>query len=139
MRPRRRALRLVPAAQDAGRPPRQTRALRDLAASARSRDLFGRARGLSAAQRARYNTLRARRAELRKAAALLREGTVPFFAFEIHAPETMAEGGFSTVLGNPPWVRAERMPPAAARARAGRAPRGPARGPHSRRSATPCR
>ncbi len=90
--------------------------LRDLAASAASHDLFGRRSGLSAAQRARYDALRERRAELRHAAAALHDGTVPFFAFEVHAPETMAHGGFSIVLGNPPWVRAERLPPATCRA-----------------------
>jgi hypothetical protein len=86
--------------------------LRDLAAGAASRDLFGRRGGLSASQRARYVALRQRRAELRRAAGALRDGTVPFFAFEVHAPDAMAEGGFSIVLGNPPWVRAERMTPA---------------------------
>jgi hypothetical protein len=86
--------------------------LRDLAAGAASRDLFGRRGGLSATQRARYEALRQRRDELRGAARALRDGTVPFFAFEVHAPETMADGGFSIVLGNPPWVRAERMAPA---------------------------
>ena len=90
--------------------------LRDLAASAASRDLFGRRGGLSPAQRARCEALRERRAELRSAAAALRDGAVPFFAFEVHAPEAMTEGGFSVVLGNPPWVRAERIPPATCRA-----------------------
>jgi Eco57I restriction-modification methylase len=91
-------------------------ALRDLASSAASRDLFGRRAGLSPAQRARSTALRERRAELRRAATALCEGTVPFFAFEVHAPDAMAGGGFSIVLGNPPWVRAERLPPDTCRA-----------------------
>jgi hypothetical protein len=90
--------------------------LRDLAASAAGHDLFGRRNSLPAPQRARYRALRERRAELKDAAAQLREGAVPFFSFHVHAPDTMAVGGFSIVVGNPPWVRAERISRATRRA-----------------------
>src|SRR5207302_679808 len=42
---------------------------------------------------------------------LRREGDAPFFAFEAHFGDIVAGGGFDVVLGNPPWVRAERLPP----------------------------
>jgi hypothetical protein len=86
------------------------RQLRQLAVTARGRDLFGR-RALSAGQRRTYRRLRAHRRALRRARASLAEGQVPFFAFEVHAPEVIAAGGFDVVIGNPPWVRAERLPP----------------------------
>ena len=85
-------------------------ALRDLAGSARSRDLFGNRSGFSTAQRRFYVRLRAHRRALRSALTATRDGVVPFFSFEVHAPETMRAGGFSIVIGNPRWVRAERIP-----------------------------
>jgi hypothetical protein len=86
--------------------------LRELAGAARTPDLFGRASGLSAAQRRRLRLLLDRRGDLRQAARAVRNGQVPFFSFDVHAPDAVAAGGFSLVLGNPPWVRAERIPPA---------------------------
>ena len=85
-------------------------ALKDLAAAARGRDLFGRRSGLSGTQRRAYKLLRGHRSALQRALAAVRDGTVPFFSYEVHAPETMQAGGFSVVIGNPPWVRAERLP-----------------------------
>jgi hypothetical protein len=85
-------------------------ALRDLASAARTRDLFGRRSGLGDSQREHYRTLREHRAELKRTLTLVRDGTVPFFSFEVHTPDVVDAGGFSIVLGNPPWVRAERLP-----------------------------
>src|SRR5207245_2489137 len=49
--------------------------------------------------------------ELRAAARrLAREGDAPFFAFESHFGDVVAGGGFDLVVGNPPWVRGERLP-----------------------------
>lgn len=87
-----------------------TRALRELHAVARSPDLFGRRPGLSRDQRAQCDLLRARLRDLRAADRAAARGAVPFFAFEVHHPEAMAAGGFMAVVGNPPWVRAERLP-----------------------------
>src|SRR5206468_1830717 len=42
---------------------------------------------------------------------LRREGGVPFFAFEAHFGDIVARGGFDIVVGNPPWVRGERLAP----------------------------
>ncbi|MBI4421640.1 MAG: N-6 DNA methylase [Gemmatimonadetes bacterium] len=86
-------------------------ALRDLASAARSPDLFGRASGLTAHQRSGYRRLSGHRAWLQRVGAALAHGQVPFFSFEVHAPEVMEAGGFSLVIGNPPWVRCERLSP----------------------------
>lgn len=91
-------------------------ALRDLAAAARGRDLFGHRTGFRPLQRRRYRALRAQRLALRAAQRALARGTVPFFSFEVHAPEIALGRGFDIVLGNPPWVRAERLPPPLRRA-----------------------
>lgn len=87
-------------------------ALRDLVAIARGRDLFGQRTGLTEPQERRRQRLKRRLQQLRATERALETGTVPFFAFEIHRPETMAAGGFDIVVGNPPWVRAERLDPA---------------------------
>jgi len=99
---------------------RATRALQELLAVARSPDLFGRRSGLTAEQRRQRALLEERRRYLRAAARAVSRGTIPFFSFEIHHPEAMADGGFTVVVGNPPWVRAERLPRAVRRTLAAR-------------------
>ncbi|MBX9929021.1 MAG: N-6 DNA methylase [Gemmatimonadaceae bacterium] len=84
---------------------------RDLLASARSRDLFGgrSAAGHSAARqrlRAEVRTLRGRIAKVRAGAA------IPF-AFASHFADVHAAGGFSLIVGNPPWVRPHELDPGA--------------------------
>ena len=80
-------------------------------ASAPGRDLFGRraARAPLAARR-----IRSWRRERRELVAARRriayEGQLPFFACDVHFAPVMAEGGFDVVLGNPPWIRGERLP-----------------------------
>jgi len=83
----------------------------ELVAAGKNRDLFGRRRGLRPDERALLRRLRASRRELRVAARRLsREGGTPFFAFESHFADILARGGFDLVVGNPPWVRGERVP-----------------------------
>ena len=83
----------------------------ELLALARDSDLFGRRRGLDASQRTLLHRLRTSRRELRGGLRRLRrEGGAPFFAFEAHFGDIVGAGGFDVVLGNPPWVRAERLP-----------------------------
>jgi len=91
----------------------------ELIALAAGRDLFGTRSGLSPVQRQRYRRLRRHRADLRRVQRALQDGTVPFFSFDVHLPD-LARSGFDIVLGNPPWVRAERLSPAARRALAAR-------------------
>src|SRR3989441_9868808 len=83
----------------------------ELLAAARDRDLFGHRRGLDAAQRVLLRCQRASRRELRGALRQLhREGGAPFFAFEAYFGDILARGGFDLIVGNPPWVRGERLP-----------------------------
>src|SRR2546425_12455485 len=83
----------------------------ELLAAARDRDLFGHRRGLDAAQRVLLRCQRASRRELRGALRQLhREGGAPFFAFEAYFGDILARGGVDVIVGNPPWVRGERLP-----------------------------
>ena len=85
--------------------------IRELLASAREADLFGGRRGLDADARTRLRRLRVARRDLRVADRRgTREGESSFFAFESHFGDIIANGGFDLVIGNPPWVRGERLP-----------------------------
>jgi len=84
-------------------------ALRDLDALAEGRDLFGGRTGLTEGQRARRRAVAASLDGLLRARASVGDGALPFFAFDVHLPDVAAAGGFDVVLGNPPWVRAERL------------------------------
>ena len=86
-------------------------AIGELLESAKNRDLFGRRSGLDPAARRRLRRLRESRRDVRAAGRRLRrEGAAPFFAFESHFADHVARGGFDIVVGNPPWVRGERLP-----------------------------
>jgi hypothetical protein len=86
-------------------------AIGELLTAARDQDLFGRRRGLTADEHARLGRLRESLRGLRAAARTLRrEGGAPFFSFESHFGDAALAGGFDLVAGNPPWVRAERLP-----------------------------
>ncbi|PYP38016.1 MAG: hypothetical protein DMD46_02890 [Gemmatimonadetes bacterium] len=83
----------------------------ELVNAGKDRDLFGRRRGLRPDERALLRRLRAGRRDLRAAARRLADqGEAPFFAFESHFADILARGGFDLVVGNPPWVRGERVP-----------------------------
>ncbi|KPK07640.1 MAG: hypothetical protein AMS20_02375 [Gemmatimonas sp. SG8_28] len=88
-----------------------TAALADLESAAESRDLFGERNRLPPAQQTRLRALRDDLGALERATASLDDGGVPFFSFEIHVPDVLEAGGFDLVIGNPPWVRAERIAP----------------------------
>jgi hypothetical protein len=90
---------------------RLDRDIHELLASAREVDLFGAIRGCDADARLRLRRLRAARRDLRVAARhRARDGEAPFFAFEAQFGDIVANGGFDLVVGNPPWVRGERVP-----------------------------
>jgi len=77
----------------------------------RARDLFGRAAGLNQSTRELLRKLRGARRDLRTSLRrLTREEGTPFFSFDTHFADILAAGGFDCVVGNPPWVRAERLP-----------------------------
>jgi Eco57I restriction-modification methylase len=86
--------------------------IHELLGAAKARDLFGKRRGLEHCERLRLGRLRQSLRELRAASRKVRrEGTAPFFSFETHFGDVTLQGGFDLVVGNPPWVRAERLPP----------------------------
>jgi N-6 DNA Methylase len=89
--------------------------------AARSTDLFGGRRGLDRAGRAR---LAEHRRELRQvralSRALARERRVPWFDYRVQFADVFAAGGFDLLVGNPPWLRAEEVPPELRRRLVGR-------------------
>ena len=80
--------------------------------AARSPDLFGIRRGADAGIR---RCLASHRAELRALRSarrtLVREREVPWFHYQSHFADVFAGGGFDIVVGNPPWLRSEEVPP----------------------------
>jgi hypothetical protein len=89
------------------------RLARAIIAAGRAPSLFGGRIELSAGER---SALRKARADLRTLRSARRQlaldGVVPTFDFDVHFGDVMARGGFSLVVGNPPWVRAEAIPAA---------------------------
>ena len=89
--------------------------------AARAADLFGGRRGLDRSVIARLAELRR---ELRQVRALRRalvgERQVPWFDYRVQFADVFAGGGFDLVVGNPPWLRAEELPPELRRRLAGR-------------------
>lgn len=86
--------------------------LRDLNAHASSSTLFGEQAGLDRDHRKARDALRTEQERLiHLRAGLQAHGQVPWFAYPIHYADVFANGGFDLVVGNPPWVRAEALPP----------------------------
>ncbi len=87
-------------------------ALADLRAGNASPDLFGTTMPPTHGVRQRLRALRRAMAELRTARRRLAlDEAAPSFGIESAFASVMARGGFDLVVGNPPWVRAERLPP----------------------------
>jgi len=81
------------------------------AAAGSSRDLFGRRPQRPAGAARRIAAWRRERRELVAARQrITTDEALPFFAYEVHFAPVMAEGGFDVVVGNPPWIRGERLP-----------------------------
>jgi hypothetical protein len=81
-------------------------------ASASGRDLFGRrARRDPATVRTVGEWRRRRRELVAMRRRIADDDALPFFAFDVHFGDILAAGGFDLVVGNPPWVRGERLPP----------------------------
>lgn len=85
------------------------RALAELEEVAAGHDLFGERSGLNAAQRRTRDDLIRYREGLVHVQKAVAGGGVPFFSYAVHSAQVMGTGGFDVVLGNPPWVRAERV------------------------------
>lgn len=81
-----------------------------LEAMSRGRDLFGRPLRLAPRAAGQLAELRRRRTDLRRQLKLLeKDGRLPSFSYEVHFAEAVAAGGFDIVIGNPPWVRLQRI------------------------------
>lgn len=89
-----------------------TRAIRETIADARTPDLFGVTRRPGRVAAERLRGLRQRLLPVRQAGRRLeQEGEVGWFQYESHFADVFAHrGGFDIVIGNPPWVRAEKLP-----------------------------
>lgn len=83
---------------------------RDLLHTARSPDLFARTRHVEQATRRVLDDLRAALRRARAELATLHAGGALAFSFATHFPDVARSGGFSLVLGNPPWVRTREIP-----------------------------
>jgi len=80
-------------------------------ASAAGRDLFGHRSRREPATARRVAEWRLRRRELLQVRRrLVEDDALPFFAYDVHFGDILASGGFDVVIGNPPWVRGERLP-----------------------------
>ncbi|MGH7718466.1 MAG: Eco57I restriction-modification methylase domain-containing protein, partial [Gemmatimonadaceae bacterium] len=84
----------------------------DLLSALRGRDLFGDRRTPTPSERSTLADTRTRSRELRALRRSLREGAALPFSFITNFPDIATRGGFNVVLGNPPWVRLHRIPPA---------------------------
>lgn len=84
---------------------------RDLLATRRTRDLFG-GRGNDASLDRTAADLRQRATTLRQDRRRLVAGGALPFRYDAHFADVFARGGFGAVIGNPPWVRLHRIPPA---------------------------
>jgi hypothetical protein len=81
------------------------------AAAGTGRDLFGqRSRRTAGIARRVAGWRRARRELVAARRRITAEESLPFFAYDVHFAPAMAAGGFDVVIGNPPWIRGERLP-----------------------------
>ncbi len=94
--------------------------INDLRSALQSPDLFGRVRSTTA-QRRQLRTIQAEHDRCRTLRRQLAEADViPWFQYPVQFGDIMIErGGFDLVIGNPPWVRAETLPPETRRYLAG--------------------
>ena len=88
------------------------REIAEILAAARAPTLFGDRPRIDATMRRELDERRRQRADLRaERRRLIRDASsAPFALAAAFAPVFGARGGFDLVVGNPPWVRAERLP-----------------------------
>jgi hypothetical protein len=92
---------------------RTRHAVREVMEAVRAPTLFGERRKITVGERHRLADLRAVLRRLRQAGRrLATEGELPWFHYQSQFADVFATGGFDLVVGNPPWVRAEALPPA---------------------------
>ena len=89
------------------------RDIAELLAAARAPTLFGDRPRLDAGLRRDIAWRRRQRAQLRADRRhMVRDAVAAPFALSAAFAPQLSRGGFDLVVGNPPWVRAERLPPA---------------------------
>jgi hypothetical protein len=87
--------------------------IRDLLEAGRGAELFEERRGLDGREQRELAALRTRRAWLRgQMRRTVHEESLPWFHYQSHFADVFAGGGgFDLVVGNPPWIRSERLAP----------------------------
>jgi hypothetical protein len=83
---------------------------RDLLLARRGRDLFGERYAPGASERAAALLLRRTASALRAERRSIDAGGALPFSFPTHFSDVSARGGFTVIVGNPPWVRLHRIP-----------------------------
>lgn len=98
------------------------RAIAELMSAAGAVSLFGTRDPLTAAALKQLNVLRCDRTEVRTERRRIErdESAAPLAIHAAFAPAIARRGGFDLVVGNPPWVRAQHIPPATRRVLAAR-------------------
>jgi hypothetical protein len=82
---------------------------RDLVVAQRGRDLFGERYRPGRDERVVATTLKQRSASLRALRRRIAAGGALPFSFPVYFADVAARGGFTLVIGNPPWVRLHRI------------------------------
>ena len=85
---------------------------RELLVARRSPDLFGQRHAPTAAERIQLLDVRRQLRAIASRIRALEEGGALPFSFEAHFADAAGARGFDIVIGNPPWVRLHRIPPA---------------------------
>ncbi|MGH7648916.1 MAG: Eco57I restriction-modification methylase domain-containing protein, partial [Gemmatimonadaceae bacterium] len=86
---------------------------RDILSALRGRDLFGTRATPASVARERLAVEREHSRSLTTCLRDVRNGGALPFAWITHFPDVARLGGFTTILGNPPWVRLHRIPASA--------------------------
>jgi hypothetical protein len=82
---------------------------RDLVVAQRGRDLFGHRYSPARDERLMASTLKHRSATLRAMRRRIASGGALPFSFPVYFADVAARGGFTLIVGNPPWVRLHRI------------------------------
>ncbi|HUQ20521.1 MAG TPA: N-6 DNA methylase [Gemmatimonadaceae bacterium] len=84
---------------------------RELLGALRSRDLFGERGTIDSGTRVQLRELRAAIRTAQASILSLSKGAALPFSYETHFADVASEGGFSVIIGNPPWVRLHNIDP----------------------------
>lgn len=85
---------------------------RDILSLVRSRDLFGERRHNASGFESRLASIKSELAQHRATLQLLQNGGALPFSFPTGFADAANSGGFSIIVGNPPWIRIHNLPAA---------------------------